>query len=131
LSDALASRQDALYIASMLEWASQMGDEFLSKHAGDIMEWLGSPLLRGKLSSLLHLSQDEVLQLSQTAGGDFLRMLRLAEFKNAFNQLAKLGPDVVRIFGFSTDGIEVGIEKNLAGQLYPGIQKGSVVEFEF
>lgn len=43
LSDALASRQDALYIASMLEWASKMGDEFLRQHAGNIMEWLGSP----------------------------------------------------------------------------------------
>ncbi|MBO3799432.1 MAG: hypothetical protein JTT13_11265, partial [Candidatus Brockarchaeota archaeon] len=131
LSDALASRQDALYIASMLEWASRMGDEFLSQHAGDIMEWLGSPLLRSELSPLLHLSPEEAMQLSQSAGGDFLQMIRVAEFKMAFKQLAKLGPDVVKVLSLSEEGIEVGVEKGLTGQLYPGIQKGAVVEFEF
>ena len=120
-----------MYIASMLEWASRMGDEFLRQHAGNIMEWLGSPLLRGKLYPLLQLSPDEAFQLSQTAGGDFLQMLRLAEFKHTFEQFSKLGPDVIRILSFSNDGIEVGVEKSLAGQLYPGIQKGSIVEFEF
>jgi hypothetical protein len=131
LSDALASRQDALYIASMLEWASRMGDEFLRQHAGSIMEWLGSPLLRSKLGSLLSLSQDEALGLSQSVGGDFQQMLRLAEFRGAWEQLANLGPDTVRILSLSTDGIEVGVEKSLASSLYPGIQKGAVVEFEF
>ncbi|MEM3660619.1 MAG: hypothetical protein QXU11_09445 [Thermoproteota archaeon] len=131
LSDALASRREAFYIASMLEWASRMSDDFLRQHAGNMMEWLGSPLLRGKLASLLQLSPDEALQLSQSVGGDFARMLRLAEFKQAFDQLAKLGPDAVRMLSWSPDGIEVGVEKNLATQLYPSIQKGSVVEFEF
>ncbi|MBO3810212.1 MAG: hypothetical protein FGF50_11565, partial [Candidatus Brockarchaeota archaeon] len=131
LSDALASRQDALYIASTLEWASRMPSEFLSKHASDIMEWLGSPILRGKLYSLLQLSPKEAFQLSQSAGGDFQAMLRMAEFKHVFNQLSKLGPDTVRILSFSSNGIEVGVEKGLAGKLYPGIQKGSVVEFSF
>ncbi|MEM3956776.1 MAG: hypothetical protein QXO47_00990 [Thermoproteota archaeon] len=131
LSDALASRQDAFYIASMLEWASKMGEEFLSQHAGNMIEYLGSPLLRSKLSSLLQLSPEEALQLSQSAGGDFLQMIRMAEFKAAFKQLSKLEPDLVRIFSWSPDGIEVGVEKGLAGQLYPSIQKGSVVEFEF
>ncbi|MEM3747540.1 MAG: hypothetical protein QXN67_08800, partial [Thermoproteota archaeon] len=131
LSDALASRREAFYIASMLEWASRMSDDFLRQHAGNMMEWLGSPLLRGKLASLLQLSPDEALQLSQSVGGDFARMLRLAEFKQAFDQLAKLGPDAVRMLSWSPDGIEVGVEKNLAAQLYPSIQKGSVVEFEF
>ncbi|MEM3660643.1 MAG: hypothetical protein QXU11_09570, partial [Thermoproteota archaeon] len=131
LSDALASRLDAFYIASMLEWASKMGEEFLSQHAGNMIEYLGSPLLRSKLSSLLQLSPEEALQLSQSAGGDFLQMIRMAEFKAAFKQLSKLEPDLVRIFSWSPDGIEVGVEKGLAGQLYPSIQKGSVVEFEF
>ncbi|MEM3388158.1 MAG: hypothetical protein QXI42_06000 [Thermoproteota archaeon] len=131
LSDTLASRQDALYVSSMLEWASRMGDEFLSRHAGDIMEWLGSPLLRGKLSPLLQLSPEEAMQLSQSVEGDFLQMLRMAEFKNAFNQLSKLGPDVVKVLSFSSEGIEVGVEKGLAGQLYHSIQKGTLVEFDF
>ncbi|MEM4609505.1 MAG: hypothetical protein QW190_01250, partial [Thermoproteota archaeon] len=131
LSDALKSRQDAFYIASMLEKASGMGEEFLRRHAGSVMEWLGSPLLRYKLASLLQLSPDEALQISQSVGGDFVQMIRLAEFKHAWNQLSKLGPDTVRVLSWSPDGIEVGVEKSLAGKLYPGIQKGSVVEFEF
>jgi len=131
LSDMMKSREDALYIAGVLEWASSMGDEFLSRHAGDIMEWLGSPLLRGKLSPLLQLSPEEALQLSQNLGGDFLQMLRMAEFKLALEQLKLQGPDAVRLFSWSSEGIEVGVEKGLAGQLYPSIQKGTVVEFEF
>ncbi|MBO3810207.1 MAG: hypothetical protein FGF50_11540, partial [Candidatus Brockarchaeota archaeon] len=71
LSDMMKSRGDALYIAGVLEWASSMGDEFLSQHAGDIMEWLGSPLLRFKLGSLLQLSSEEALQLSQIVGETF------------------------------------------------------------
>ncbi|MEM2687694.1 MAG: hypothetical protein QW796_05030 [Thermoproteota archaeon] len=46
-------------------------------------------------------------------------------------QFAKLGPDTVRVLSWSPEGIEVGVEKSLAGQLYPGIQRGTVVEFEF
>ncbi|MEM3489903.1 MAG: hypothetical protein QXO75_09670 [Nitrososphaerota archaeon] len=108
-----------------------MGEEFLSQHAGDIMEWLGNPSLRNELTPLLQLSQKEAVQLSQSAGGDFLQMLRMAEFKVAFKQLSKLGPDLVKVFRFSDEGIEVGVEKNLAVKLYPGIRKGTVVEFEF
>ncbi|MEM3647154.1 MAG: hypothetical protein QW334_03300, partial [Thermofilum sp.] len=131
LGDALASRQDAVYIASMLEWASRMGEDFLRQHAGSMMEWLGSPLLRFKLNPLLQLSPDEALLLSKKVGGDFQNMLRLAEFKLSWEQLSKLGPDTVRVLSFGSEGVEVGVEKNLASQLYPGIQKGTIVEFEF
>jgi len=131
LSDALKSRREAFYIASMLKWMAETDKGFLSQHAGNLMEYLGSPLLRLKLSSLLSLSPEEALSLSQSVSGDFTRMLRLAEFKAAWEQLAKLGPDVARILSISTEGIEVGVEKSLAGKLYPGIQKGTVVEFEF
>ncbi|MEM3026364.1 MAG: hypothetical protein QXP19_02495, partial [Thermoproteota archaeon] len=131
LSGMMKSREDALYIAGVLEWASNMGDEFLSQHAGDIMEWLGSPLLRFKLGSLLQLSPEEALLLSQNAGGDFLQMLRMAEFKQALEQLKLQGPDVARIFSWSPEGIEVGVEKGLASKLYPSIQRGVAVEFEF
>ena len=130
LSEALASRQDAAYIASVLKKASEM-PEFLSQHTGNIMEWLGSPLLRGKLSSLLQLSPEEAMQLSQSVGGDFQDMLRMAEFKQAFEQFSKLVPDVARVLSWSPDGMEVGVEKSLVAKLYPGIQKGTVVEFEF
>jgi transcription elongation GreA/GreB family factor len=131
LDDALKSRQDAVYIASMLRWMAEMDKGFLSQHAGNLMEFLASPLLRSELSPLLTLSPEEALQLSQSVGGDFIKMLRLAEFKAALEQLSKLGPDVARILSISNEGIEVGVEKSLAGKLYPSIQKGTIVEFEF
>lgn len=89
------------------------------------------PLLRFKLGSLLQLSPEKALQLSQSVGGDFQAMLRMAKFKRALDQLSKLGLATVRVLSISNDGIEVGVEKSLAGKLYPGVQKGSVVEFEF
>jgi len=108
-----------------------MNKGFLSQHAGNIMEFLASPSLMSELSPLLTLSPEEALQLSQATGGDFIEMLRLAEFRAALNQLSKLGPDVARILSLNADGIEVGVEKSLAGKLYPSIQRGTIVEFEF
>ena len=131
LDNALEDRQQALYVASILKWMSEMDKGFLSQHAGNLMEFLASPSLMSELSPLLTLSPEEALQLSQIAGGDFVEMLRLAEVKAALEQLSKLGPDVARILSLSNEEIEVGVEKSLAGKLYPGIQKGAVVEFEF
>ncbi|MGB9718941.1 MAG: hypothetical protein ACPL4E_11020, partial [Thermoproteota archaeon] len=131
LGDALKSRQEAVFIASTLEWMSRMGDEFLKQHAGSLMEYLGSPLLRWRLNSLLGLSPEEALQLSRSVGGDFMQMLRKAEFKQAFEQFSKLGPNAAGILGVSSDGIEVWVEKGLASKLYPSIQRGTVVEFQF
>ncbi|MGB9718668.1 MAG: hypothetical protein ACPL4E_09570, partial [Thermoproteota archaeon] len=116
---------------STLEWLSKMDKEFLSQHAGNLMEYLGSPLLRFKLNSLLGLSPEEALSLSQNVGGDFQQMLRLAEFRQAFEQFSKLGPDIAGILSISGNGIEVGVEESLAVKLYPNIQRGTVVEFEF
>jgi len=131
LDNALEDRQQALYVASILKWASEMDEGFLSQHAGNMMEFLASPSLMSELSPLLTLSPEGALQLSQIAGGDFIEMLRLAEVKAALNQLSKLGPDVARILSISNERIEVGVEKSLAGKLYPSIQKGAIVEFEF
>jgi len=135
LDNALKSRQQALYVASILKWMSGMDEGFLSQHAGNLMEWLASPSLMSELSPLLPLSPEEALQLSQSVGGDFVEMLvrarRLAEVKAALEQLAKLGPDVARILSISNEGIEVGVEKSLGVKLYPSIQKGTVVGFKF
>ncbi|MBO3810208.1 MAG: hypothetical protein FGF50_11545 [Candidatus Brockarchaeota archaeon] len=55
----------------------------------------------------------------------------MAEFKQAWEQLKLRGPDAVRLFSWSSEEIKVGVEKGLAGKLYPSIQKGTIVEFEF
>ncbi|MGC8935617.1 MAG: hypothetical protein ACP5LN_10700, partial [Thermoproteota archaeon] len=117
----VGSRKDAEEIAFVFNKISNLPNDFLEKHANEIVSLLRSTERREDLVVLLSLSNEKLSEYSSLSVEDIINIAKM--------DILKVSDKIKVIKWDPVSGVEVGIEKEAAEKLFPNLKVGDLVKF--